>query len=213
MAEKESKKKSFLGKFFQVLSGSPIASSTENEEKGKFAPVEKEALDVRFVRNFTNSGGFFLYCGEMKEVFSAIEDIIAEHNLSAIGSPDEALISILKKGGVSKVQQNLDACDTVCTYCEALVALNGSIMINEFQTKGVGIDAMPKYHIVIAKTSQLVENLSGAMSKINQLYRNNRPMQITQLKAPMDERVKLASADPNKDRTLFLLLTEDFSNA
>ena len=209
MAEKESKKKGFLGKFFDVLTGSPSSASSEEDEKGKFAPVEKEPIDVRFVRHFTHSGGYFLYCGTKGEVIDALKDIISEHNLMGIGSPDDNVISFLKQGGIPKVLTNLDECDTICTYCEALMAFNGGIMIDEFQTKGVRIDQMPKYHIVLGKTSQLVESLSSAMSKINQQYRDHRPMQISQLKAPLDEQVKLASADPNKGRTLFLLLIED----
>jgi len=71
------------------------------------------------------------------------------------------------------------------------------------------MDDMPKYHIVIGKTSQLVENLHGAMSRVNQQYRDNRPGQISVLKGMNDQQVKLASADPNKNRLLFLLLIED----
>ena len=161
------------------------------------------------MRHFTQSGGYFLYCGTKGEIIDALRDIISEHNLMGIGSPDDNVLSFLKQGGIPKVLSNLDECDTICTYCEALMAFNGGIMIDEYQTKGVRIDQMPKYHIVMGKTSQLVESLSSAMSKINQQYRDQRPMQISQLKAPLDEQVKLASADPNKGRTLFLLLIED----
>jgi hypothetical protein len=209
MAEKDSNKKSFLGKFFQVLSGAPSSGAETEDGKGKFAPKEDEPLDVRFVRHFTESGGFFLYCGTKNELNDGLRDIIDEHNLLALGSPDENIMSFLKQAGIPKLNNNLDECDTICTYCEALMAFNGGIMVNENQTKGVKINNMPKYHIVIGKTSQLVENLSAAMTRVNQRYRENRPMSISTLRGPQDEQVKLASADPNKNRILFLLLIED----
>jgi L-lactate utilization protein LutC len=90
-----------------------------------------------------------------------------------------------------------------------MIAFNGGIMVNENQTKGLKINDMPKYHIILGKTSQLVENLSAAMTRVNQLYRENRPMHISTLRGPQDEQVKLASADPNKGRVLLLLLIED----
>lgn len=209
MAENESKKKGFLGKFLDVISGSPTQMGRTDEEKGKFAPKEKEPNDVRFVRQFTEAGGFFIYCGTKSEVSDAINDILEEDNLFGLGSPDKKVLAQLKQLGIRRLNENLQDCDAICTYCETMIAFNGGIMMTEHQTNGMRIEQMPKYHIVLGKTSQIVEKLSDAMIVINQLYRNNRPMQITQLKAPHDEHVKIASADPNKGRVLFVLLIED----
>ena len=209
MAEKESKKKGFLGKFFDVLSGSPVPTGKPEDEHGKFAPEEKEPDHVRFVRQFTESGGFFIYCGTKTEVIDALNDILEEHNLLGIGSPDENVLTLLKQLNINRVNQKVKECDTICTYCESMIAFNGGIMMTENQTNGLKIDQMPKYHIILGKTSQIVEKLSDAMGRINQHYRNNRPAQISQLRAPNDEQVRIANADPNKGRVLFVLLIED----
>lgn len=208
MPESQSKKKGFFGKIIDVISGNP-ASSEETSEKGKFAPKKDEAIDVRFVRHFTKNGGLFLYCGTNQDVVDALKDFSKEHNLMGIGSPDDNASSYLKKTGLPNFNPDINDCDTIFTYCEAMIAFNGGIMVNENQTKGLKINDMPKYHIILAKTSQLVENLSAAMTRVNQLYRENRPMHISTLRGPQDEQVKLASADPNKGRVLFLLLIED----
>lgn len=209
MAEKESNKKGFFGKFFDVLSGNPIPMGKAEEEFGKFAPEEKEPDDVRFVRRFTESGGFFVYCGTKAEVIAAINDILEEHNLLGIGSPDEKVLALLKQLNISRLSESVKDCDIICTYCESMIAFNGGIMMTENQTHGLKIDQMPKYHVVLGKTSQIVEKLSDAMGRINQHYRNNRPAQISQLRAPNDEQVRIANADPNKGRVLFVLLIED----
>jgi L-lactate dehydrogenase complex protein LldG len=209
MADKETEKQGIFGKLFSVITGAP-ASKTEDDAKiGEHAPKEKEPEDVRFVRQFTQNGGFFLYCGTTNEIIDGLHNMIAEHNLANIGSPDPNIFSFLKSNNIPKVEANIEKCDTICTNCEALIAFNGGIMINEFHTHGLRIDEMPKYHIVFGKTSQLVENLSSAMTRVNHQYRENRPMQIAVLKGAKDPQVNLASADPNKDRTLFLLLIED----
>jgi hypothetical protein len=208
MPESQSKKKGFFGKIIDVISGNP-ASSEETPEKGKFAPKKDEAIDVRFVRHFTKNGGLFLYCGTNKDVINALKEFSNEHGLMGIGSPDDNASSYLKQTGIKNYNADIKNCDTIFTYCEAMIAFNGGIMVNENQTKGLKINDMPKYHIILGKTSQLVENLSAAMTRVNQLYRENRPMHISTLRGPQDEQVKLASADPNKGRVLFLLLIED----
>lgn len=209
MADKESSKKGFFGKLMDVIIGNPVESPQNSDETSQFAPKEKEPVDVRFVEQLTHNGGYFVYCGTKKELIESFNLIIEEHQLEAIGSPDENLMSFLKSNSINNLYDNLKECDTICTYCEALIAYNGGIMINEHQTKGIRIDDMPRHHIVIGKTSQLVENLHGAMSRVNQHYRDNRPGQISVLKGMNDQHVKLASADPNKNRLLFLLFIED----
>ena len=209
MAEKQTGKSNFFSKLMEVITGSPSSAEQQVKEQGQFAPVEKESKDVRFVKTLTQNGGNFVYCGSKEELVESLIKVIDEYQLVGIGSPDDNLLSFLKKEKLPKVYDSLKDCDTICTYCEALIASNGGIMVNERQTMGIRIDDMPDYHIVIGKTSQLVENLHGAMAKVNRQYRDNRPGQISVLKGPNDENVKLASADPNKDRTLFLLLVED----
>lgn len=209
MADKETSMKGFFSKLIDVISGTPAVEQSGTEQPGQFAPKEKAPLDVRFVEQFTQNGGLFVYCGTKNELISSLKSIIEEHQLMSIGAPDKNLFSFLQDNGAPKLIENLSDCDTICTYCEALIAFNGGIMINEHQTGGVRIDDMPKYHIVIGKTSQLVESLHFAMTRVNQLYRDNRPGQISVLKGPKDEQVIQASADPNKNRILFLLFIED----
>jgi len=209
MADKETDKQGIFGKLMSVITGAPAIKSDKDATSGDHAPKEKEPEDVRFVRQFTQNGGFFLYCGTTNEIIDGLHNMIAEHNLNNIGSPDANIFSFLSANNIPKLQADINQCDTICTNCEALIAFNGGIMINEFHTHGLRIDEMPKYHILFGKTSQLVENLSGAMTRVNHQYRENRPMQISVLKGAKDPQVNLAAADPNKDRTLFLLLIED----
>lgn len=209
MADKQTGKPNFFSKLFGVLSGAPDQTVSGNEETGKHAPVEKESIDVTFVKNLTQNGGQFVYCGSNEELTASFKKILDEYNLTSVGSPDNNLMSFLKKIQVPNLGPNLNECDTICTYCEALIASNGGIMVNDQQTSGVRIDEMPSHHIVIGRTSQLVDNLHGAMSHVNHKYRNNRPSQIGVLKGPNDESVRLADADPNKNRFIFLLLVED----
>lgn len=209
MQDKETDKQGIFGKIMSVITGSPAVKPSRDESSSEHSPQDKEPEDVRFVRNFTQHGGYFLYCGTKNEIVDGLLNIVAEHHLTAVGSPDPSLVSLLKSTTMSQFSTEQKEWDTVFTNCEALIAFNGGIMINEFHTGGLRIDDLPKYHIVFGRTSQLVESLSDAMTRVNHKHRNNRPFQSAVLKGAKDPQVLQASADPNKNRVLFLLLIED----
>ena len=82
-------------------------------------------------------------------------------------------------------------------------------MVHNHNTGGRRLSDLPKHHVIIAYTSQIVANLRDGMESINLKYREDRPGNIAVIRAPLDENVQIASADPNKDRKVFLVLIED----
>ena len=82
-------------------------------------------------------------------------------------------------------------------------------MVHNHHTGGRRLSDLPEHHVIIAYTSQIVANLRDGMTSINLKYRDNRPGNIAVIRAPHDQNVQMASADPNKDRNVFLVLIED----
>ncbi len=203
-------KPGLFGKFFSVLSGKPDDSrEEESTEKSPYAPKEEEPIDVRFVQMYTNNGGHFLYCESMEEALMNVEKICKENTIQRLFTREESISAPLVKAGFTVEVEKPNICDGIATTCEALVAFNGGIMITDHQLGIYKISDLPETHIILARTSQVVDSLSSGMSLINSTYRNNRPNQITTLKGAQSEAVRQASADPNKNRTLYLLLIED----
>lgn len=204
-------KPGLFGKFLSVLSGRPDNGSDDEtpEAKSPYAPKEEEPIDLRFVKTYTQNGGHFLYCETFEEAIINVQKITAEQGLQRLFTPESSLSDPLKKNGLVTESEKLDLCDGICTTCEALVAFNGGIMITDHQLGIYKISELPETHIILARTGQVVDSLSSGMSRINNTYRNNRPNQITTLKGAQSESVRQASADPNKNRTLYLLLIED----
>lgn len=202
-------KPGFFGKFLAVLSGKPDeVREAESVPKSPYAPKEEDPVDLRFVRKFTENGGKFLYCENFEEALIFLIKILEEVNSSNVMITQPDIQELLQRKGV-KTEGTLNSSGVVCTTCEALVAFNGGIMITDHQTGGFRINELPDIHVVIGKATQIVDNLSAGMSRINSTYRNQRPSQILTLKAPLDELVRQAAADPNKERTLYLLLVEE----
>lgn len=205
-------KKSLLGKFVDLLSGKPSSDheAPETPERGKFAPKAEEPVDLLFVRNFTNSGGKFLYCEDHNEVNQFIENIIQESGLHRIYCEDQNLKSILHKSGIEVATQKIQEADSFCCSCEYLVSYNGGIMITARQTQGKKLDELPETFIIIARTSQITENLRSALAGIRTKYQGNLPSQITTIKGPVKlDNIQDSSPGPVCNKEIYLLLLED----
>ena len=199
----------FFKKVINIIAGNPTpAPKGTSDAPGKYEPQEKESLDLRFVKNFTKSGGHFLYCKDIDELKSNIDNVCQEKNIQSIYTCEDDIKEILKDLSV-EVQSNAGASQAICSNCEALIAQIGGIMIDDIQTGGIRLKDLLDVHIIVARTSQMVENLHAGMAKINNKYRRNRPGQLTTLKGSQDEAVRQASNDQNAKRVLYLLLVED----
>lgn len=203
-------KPGLFGKFFSVLSGKPEdGREDDTPEKSPYAPKEEEPIDLRFVKTYTQNGGHFLYCESLEEAYMNVQKIFMELKLQQMFVPEASLFAPLKKTGIPVQNDKPGLADCICTSSEALVAFNGGVMITDYQLGIYKLSDLPETHIILARTGQVVDSLSSGMSRINNTYRENRPNQITTLKGSMSESVRQASADPNKNRTLYLLLIED----
>ncbi|MCT4624594.1 MAG: lactate utilization protein [Schleiferiaceae bacterium] len=203
-------KESLFGKLINIITGnpSPPKKPAENKVEGKYSPKVEEPLDLRFVKNFTKSGGNFLYCKNLQEVKDVISKICVEENIAHIFTNEDEMKHILE-GGSAQVSSDAKRSNAICSTCEAMIANMGGIMIDDLQTGSIRLSDLPEVHIILGKTSQIVEGLHAGMAAINKKYNKNIPGQLTTLKGHKDESVKQASNDSNAKRTLFLLLLED----
>ena len=201
------KSSGFLSKLKSRLLGK--TERTAESAAGKFAPKQEEPLDVKFVQTFTEGGGNFMYCTSLQEAVHALEQYAGDQQWRGVYISSPAIADWSNHTKLDTTFENDGQYPAVLSTCEALIAFNGGIMIHSHHTGGRKLGDLPKHHILIAHTSQIVPNLRDGLTAINQKYRDNRPSNIAVIRAPHDQAVELASADPNKGRTVFLILIED----
>jgi len=136
--------------------------------------------------------------------------IINEENVDLIFTAEDDVKSLLNELQLN-VSDVSGSCNAVVSNCEALIAFNGGIMIDEVQTAGNKLKDLPTVHVVIGRTGQIVENLHAGMARINNKYRDKRPGSITTLRGAKEDAVQMAAIDYNANRILYLLLLEDGS--
>lgn len=206
----ESKKKTgFFGKFLNVLSGKPEENSSEPDAQSLYSSSQKEPVDLSFVKNFTASGGKFLYCEKEKDAYDFLAQIAKESHLNSIFCNEANLQSILKKAGVKILTEDVKSADAFCSSCEYLISFNGGIMITANQTMGIKLSELPETFITVARTSQIVENLRSGLTGIRSKYSGNIPSQITTIKGPIKASAPEEAGGSTCNKEVYLLLLED----
>ena len=197
------------GFFSKLVSSLKSSEPSEPSPEGQFAPEDRLPLDEKFVSQFHEGGGHFIYCASEEDALAGLEQYAKEHSWPGLYISDENLRTFENKLGLNITFSNDGQMPAVVSGCEALIAFNGGIMVHNHHTGGRRLSDLPEHHVIIAYTSQIVANLRDGMTSINLKYRDNRPGNIAVIRAPHDQNVQMASADPNKDRNVFLVLIED----
>ena len=198
--------------FFDRIFGKKIESD-ENTSAPKESESELLPVDELFLREFTASGGKFLYCEKQEEVDRFFDDIIKENSWQEndILCLDTELID--RYAPIAHFTDRHSKSTIFTTKCEHLIANQGSVLVCSKQLKGIKCEELPENLIVFARTSQMVASISEALRSIKQRHLGGPlPTKITSFK---NNEVNQENKDDfmhygTKTKNLYLLLLEDF---
>ena len=165
--------------------------------------------DLIFAKNFTNSGGRFIFIDEINSTKEVFEKIFKENqwNPENVCSLDANVAKNLQIRSIRKIDnENVKA---LVTECEFLISNTGRILICNKQIKSNKIEDLPSVLIVLAKSNQFVSDVSEGMTKIKNKYKGNFPKNITTLnvKNKLNEDNFLTYGNGAKD--IYLILSDD----
>jgi hypothetical protein len=207
MEGKESKKGGFFSRVIKTLTGQPSALETGSGElESSFLPKEKEPCDLVFTRNFTRSGGKFIYCESVREANDNLRLVLDELPPGKIYCHEESVKTRLLEVGFDDFADKPAHAVAMASSCECLVAFNGGIMVSGTQTQHKKTNELPKTLIVLANTGQLVEKLHDGLTAIRAKYSGNLPASITTLHGPRKEHSQ--DEDQQNAKDIFLILEE-----
>ena len=197
---------SFLNKLKQVAGIQIEEKNTDTAQK--LCKIEKDdSIDVIFAKKLIQNNGIFLYCDNRNELIQTIKALTHKLNTNLIYCTESILQKFLKDANIEHDNINYSECDAILSSCEYLLAHHGKIMLSSKQLGPHSIKNLPKEHIIIAYTSQIVKNLNEAMYGINTRYMDNLPSTITTITSSKKDN------DTNTERNiknLSVLLIEDF---
>ena len=198
---------------FRKIFGLKSDSSEENiknEERGKYMPEIKRPIDERFTINFKANGGKFLYCENIKEVYSNLSDILKENNWEGetVLLFDQRLNELFKDFNFKCSKKSAESSYFLST-CEYLIADDGSLLISSNQIAEKKLKELPTNFIIYATTSQFVENIGEGLRGIKGKNKEKIPTNITTIKHFKTSEDKDFLTYGSSSKNLYLLLLED----
>lgn len=178
-------------------------------QTSKYVPEKPLPADDRFMQNFRQNGGKFIYCETLDEVQENFDNILAENDWyeKEVYCTDKVLTSKFK-GYNLKFCTNLNA-SFFLSQCESLVADSGGILVSSNQIHETKLKELPYNVVILAKTSQLVDTLSEGLQIIKSRNKKTIPTNITTIKNFESRQENDFMSYGGSTKNLYLLLLED----
>ncbi|MFD1096681.1 LUD domain-containing protein [Salegentibacter chungangensis] len=181
----------------------------ENAERGKYMPEVKLPTDERFMLNFRNNGGKFLYCENEAEVKEAFDNILLENDWyeKQCCCFDNNLKEKFK--GFNLEFNRSGKAAFFLSTCEYLVANDGSILISSNQIKETKLHELPANFVILSSTSQLIDTIGEGLRGIKFRNKQSIPSNITTIKNFETQKEGDFMSYGSSTKNLYLLLLED----
>jgi len=148
--------------------------------------VLKEEKEVAFARRLMDMGGTFVYCENEKALGENLKMLLDQKAWKDYFVGDKKLELLLQSLDIP-FQNNPDEFNNMIagiTRCEYLIARFGSVLVSSGLDSGRRMFVFPESHIVIAYTSQVVEELKDALEGMRKRYQERFPSQMTVITGP-----------------------------
>lgn len=197
---------SFFDKFLKK-----IIKISQKEEQNKDTHQDEEfSVDELFVKKFIHKGGKFLYCSDLDELEKNLIQVLQENQWNNVVSFDENLKELLTKINSAKTTKIIPSLPFL-SYCECLIANDGSILFSSKQLKDKKLKDLPLNFIVCARTSQITKDSRDGISGIRNRSEKNAPTIISSIKDYIINKSEtdFMSYGHTNSKSLYLLLLED----
>jgi len=181
----------------------------EKSERSSYYPEQKLPVDEKFTYYFKNNGGKFIYCENWEETLEAFDNILAENDWyeQQVFCLEDRLCK--KFDGFNLSFNNKSNSKFLLSSCESLVANTGAILLSSNQVKEKRLNELPYNMVILATTSQIVENISEGLRIIKNRSAGPIPSNITTIQHFESDREKDFMNQGSSTKNLYLLLLED----
>jgi L-lactate dehydrogenase complex protein LldG len=195
-------------------------SSSLSASLQKWLPPVAQSLDQQielFQKNAEDLRAEFRAFATVREAAQHLKSLASAGAWKKIGRHSGELTdAIARELGLPEVLtdngyavNDLESCDAALTGCEALIAQTGSVLVSAPSAGGRALSVLPPHHIVLARRSQVVADLSVALQRVQEKYRDQFPSMLSFISGPSRtgdiERILVLGAHGPKKLTIILL--------
>lgn len=180
-----SAKENILKKIRQALVDPTPVPFPQSEGNSSVYAAPTQENEIEFAENFDRISGRFVYCADINELTTQLEQLITAQSWAQVFCRERELLQILEKSLQGRlITEDLPEADVSITTCETLIARTGSILMSSAQDSGRTVSVYAPVHICIAYTSQLVYDIRDALEMISAKYKDRIPSFITLATGP-----------------------------
>ncbi|HWD19795.1 MAG TPA: LUD domain-containing protein [Verrucomicrobiae bacterium] len=194
----------------------PAAHAAGKAPDGRGLASVPDSLDAQiqmFAQNAESLRAEFVVCGSLDEAVARAESYgwkkIAWHKGELTGAVAARLPAAQLETDGGYAVEDLESCDAAMTECESLVAQTGSVLVSSAAAGGRALSVLPPHHLVLARRSQMVANLSAALQRVRNKYHNEWPSFLSFITGPSRtgdiERILVLGAHGPRKLTILLL--------
>lgn len=152
------------------------------------SPVFKQEEDVPeiiFARRFTELQGNFVFCLNEEDAIAQLGALFAERGWDKAVCREEEIFYLLNAAEISTVKEiDPSGSNVAVSLCECVVVRTGSFFVSSKQQTGRRFAVNNDVHIVIAFTSQIVNDISEAFKFVKAKYEGKLPSMLTLVSGP-----------------------------
>ena len=170
-------------------------------------PKVKVAIEERFIINFIDNGGKFLYSENYNELNENLSLILKENNWvkEDLLITNNKIKSNYKLPNSIKVNQENSKC--FVTDCENLIADDGSILISSNQIEEKNLSDFPSNLIILSETTKFKNSIGEGLAEIKSKSKKI-PSNITTIKNFQISQEKDFLSYGTSAKNLYLILLE-----
>lgn len=184
------------------------------------APVHPPLNDtdavVAFAESFQRVGGEFYYCESLPHLAEQVAGFRQRQQMGAPYVWEPEMQALLYRASVPFKADESDFiahADLSLTSCEALVARTGSVLVSAATASGRRLSIYPDQHLVLARPSQVVNEIGEALRVIQGRYGAALPSMVSLTSGPSRtadiEKTLVLGAHGPRRIALFLLEDDD----
>ena len=197
----------FFNNLFKGNSSRRISEKDQEREQSKFMPKVKVAIEEKFIVNFIDNGGKFLYSENYNELNENLSLILKENSWvkEDLLIINNKIKSNYKLPNSIKVNQENSKC--FVTDCENLIADDGSILISSNQIQEKNLSDFPSNLIILSETTKFKNSIGEGLAEIKSKSKQI-PSNITTIKNFQISQEKDFLSYGTSAKNLYLILLE-----
>lgn len=155
----------------------PYPEIEQQQHKEIYSNSDASAEET-FAANFNKLDGKFVFCDNEKDLLEKINTLYESRNWKKMVCAEEHILKLFTQNEsniAEPADDNPESADACITGCEMLVARTGSVILSSKQHMGRTSSVFYPVHIIVARTGQVVHDISNAIDGLKKKYGNELP--------------------------------------